>query len=62
MLASVSKWQGLIKSAADTPALVHEAFRQLNGGRRCPVVIEIPPDVRGQPNPATATRAAHAAA
>ncbi len=45
MLASVSKWQGRIEAAADAPALVHEAFRQLNGGRRRPVVLEIPPDV-----------------
>jgi acetolactate synthase I/II/III large subunit len=45
MLASVSKWQGLIKSAADAPAIVREAFRQLNGGRRRPVVLEIPPDI-----------------
>ena len=45
MLASVSKWQGLIKSPADAPAVVHEAFRQLNGGRRRPVVVEIPPDI-----------------
>jgi acetolactate synthase I/II/III large subunit len=45
MLASVSKWQGLIKSPADAPAIVHEAFRQLNSGRRRPVVVEIPPDI-----------------
>ena len=29
MLASVSKWQGLIKSPAEAAAVVHEAFRQL---------------------------------
>ena len=45
MLASVSKWQGQVKSAANAPTLVHEAFRQLNSGRRRPVVIEIPPDI-----------------
>jgi len=52
MLASVSKWQGLIKSPAEAAAVVREAFRQLNTGRRRPVVVEIPPDVtaaRGAP-------------
>jgi acetolactate synthase-1/2/3 large subunit len=44
-LASVSKWQGRINAAADAPALVDEAFRQLNSGRRRPVVLEIPPDI-----------------
>jgi acetolactate synthase-1/2/3 large subunit len=44
-LASVSKWQGQIKSAADAPAVVRKAFRQLNSGRRGPVVLEIPPDI-----------------
>ena len=59
MLASVSKWQGLIKSPADAPAVVHEAFRQLNSGRRRPVVVEIPPDIaaaRTAPLPADAAR------
>jgi acetolactate synthase-1/2/3 large subunit len=45
MLASVSKWQGRITSPAETSAVVREAFRQLNSGRRRPVMIEIPPDV-----------------
>lgn len=45
MLASVSKWQGLIKSTAEIAGIVDEAFCQLNSGRRRPVVIEIPPDV-----------------
>ena len=45
MLASVSKWQGRITSPAYAPAVIGEAFRQLNSGRRRPVVIEIPPDV-----------------
>ena len=44
-LASVSKWQGRITSPADAPAVVRDAFLQLNSGRRRPVVIEIPPDV-----------------
>src|ERR1700722_27581 len=45
MLASVSKWQGRTRAPADAPAVVHEAFRQLNSGRRRPVVVEIPPDI-----------------
>jgi acetolactate synthase-1/2/3 large subunit len=45
VLASVSKWQDLIASGDEAPAAVHEAFRQLNSGRRRPVVLEIPPDV-----------------
>jgi len=44
-LASVSKWQGRITSPTHAPAVVREAFLQLNSGRRRPVVIEIPPDV-----------------
>src|ERR1700691_4120050 len=44
-LASVTKWQGLIETGAEIPGKVHEAFRQLNGGRRRPVVLEIPPDI-----------------
>ena len=44
-LASVTKWQGLIENGAEIPRKVHEAFRQLNGGRRRPVVLEIPPDI-----------------
>jgi acetolactate synthase-1/2/3 large subunit len=45
MLASVSKWQGRIENTADIRAVVSEAFRQLNNGRRRPVVVEIPPDI-----------------
>ena len=51
MLASVSKWQGRITSPADAPGVVGEAFRQLNSGRRRPVVIEIPPDVTAARSP-----------
>jgi acetolactate synthase I/II/III large subunit len=51
MLASVSKWQARITSPADAPAIVHEAFHHLNSGRRCPVVIEIPPDVAAAHSP-----------
>jgi acetolactate synthase I/II/III large subunit len=51
MLASVSKWQGRITSPADAPTVVRDAFRQLNNGRRGPVVIEIPPDVAAARGP-----------
>jgi acetolactate synthase I/II/III large subunit len=51
VLASVSKWQGRITSPAEAPAIVHEAFHHLNGGRRGPVVIEIPPDVAAARSP-----------
>jgi acetolactate synthase I/II/III large subunit len=44
-LESVTKWQGLVETGADIPSLVQEAFRQLNSGRRRPVVLEIPPDI-----------------
>jgi acetolactate synthase I/II/III large subunit len=44
-LASVSKWQGRVRSPADAAAVVRDAFLQLNNGRRRPVAIEIPPDV-----------------
>jgi acetolactate synthase-1/2/3 large subunit len=44
-LASVSKWQGRITTPTNAPVVVGEAFRQLNSGRRRPVVIEIPPDI-----------------
>lgn len=44
-MASVTKWQGRINTVAEVPAVVDEAFRQLNSGRRRPVVIEIPPDI-----------------
>ena len=52
VLASVSKWQGRITSPAEGPIVVGEAFRQLNSGRRRPVVIEIPPDVAAAREPA----------
>lgn len=44
-LASVSKWQGAILSAASAPAVMAEAFWQLRNGRPRPVVVEIPPDI-----------------
>ena len=51
LLASVSKWQGLVKSPAHAADVVHAAFRELNSGRRRPVVIEIPPDVAAERSP-----------
>jgi acetolactate synthase I/II/III large subunit len=56
LLASVSKWQGLVKSPAHAADIVHAAFRELNGGRRRPVVIEIPPDVAAARSTAAAAR------
>ncbi|MFC0531645.1 thiamine pyrophosphate-binding protein [Phytohabitans kaempferiae] len=47
LLGSVTKWHRLARRPADIPALVHEAFRQLRGGRPRPVALEIPPDVLG---------------
>jgi len=44
-IASVTKWQGRAMKPAEIPALVHEAFRQLQTGRPRPVEIEVPPDV-----------------
>jgi acetolactate synthase-1/2/3 large subunit len=44
-IASVTKWQGRAMKPADIPALVHEAFRQLQTGRPRPVEVEVPPDV-----------------
>jgi len=45
LLASISKWQGLIKSPVEAANIVQAAFGALNSGRRRPVVIEIPPDI-----------------
>ncbi|MDR3497001.1 MAG: thiamine pyrophosphate-binding protein [Ancalomicrobiaceae bacterium] len=44
-MASVTKWQGRIDRVEDTPAVVADAFRQLNSGRRRPVLVEMPIDV-----------------
>lgn len=50
-LASVTKWQGRIGSAAETCDVVDEAFRQLLSGRRRPVAIELPIDVAAERTP-----------
>jgi acetolactate synthase-1/2/3 large subunit len=45
MIRSVTKWAGRAMSPEEIPALVHQAFEQLQSGRPRPVEIEIPPDV-----------------
>jgi acetolactate synthase-1/2/3 large subunit len=47
-MASVSKWQATIESAAEVPLVVAEACRQAVSGRPRPVVVEIPPDITAQ--------------
>ncbi|MGH2587064.1 MAG: thiamine pyrophosphate-dependent enzyme [Dehalococcoidia bacterium] len=76
MIRSVTKWAGRAMSPEEIPALVHQAFEQLQSGRPRPVEIEIPPDVlqkkgdvtllepyqpdRAQPDPDVIERAAKA--
>lgn len=45
MISSVTKWAGRAMRPEEIPAIVREAFRQLQSGRPRPVEIEIPPDV-----------------
>ncbi|MEM7126108.1 MAG: thiamine pyrophosphate-dependent enzyme [Chloroflexota bacterium] len=45
MLDTLTKWSGMIRSPADAPELVAEAFRHLHSGRPRPVGLEFPPDV-----------------
>lgn len=47
-LRGLTKWTGRANSAAEVPALVDEAFRQLLTGRPRPVAIEVPMDVLAQ--------------
>ena len=44
----VTKWAQRILEAAEIPAAVHEAFRQLRSGRPRPVEIEIAPETLAQ--------------
>ena len=44
-VASVTKWQGRAETPIETPAIVREAFKQLNTGRRQPVLFEMSPDI-----------------
>jgi acetolactate synthase I/II/III large subunit len=45
MVRSVTKWAGRAMTPEEVPALVRQAFEQLQSGRPRPVEIEIPPDV-----------------
>lgn len=47
-LRGLTKWYGRATSAAEVPAVMDEAFRQLMSGRPRPVAVEIPPDVLAQ--------------
>ena len=42
---SITKWQGRADHPEDAPLLIREAFKQLNTGRRRPVMVEMAPDV-----------------
>jgi len=44
-VVSVTKWQGRAESPAETPGLIREAFKQLQTGRRQPVLFEMAPDI-----------------
>ena len=45
ILARLTKWSARANTPEEIPTLVHEAFRQLRGGRPRPVGLELPPDV-----------------
>ncbi len=45
LLKSLTKWHARARGAAEIPALVHEAFRQMHSGRPRPAALEVPPDV-----------------
>jgi acetolactate synthase-1/2/3 large subunit len=47
-VASVTKWQGRANSPEETPGVLREAFKQLNTGRRQPVLFEMAPDIMAQ--------------
>jgi len=48
LIRHLTKWAERINHPADAPAIVNEAFRQLNTGRPRPVEIEMPMDVMAQ--------------
>ena len=48
LIRHLTKWAERINHPAEAPAVVNEAFRQLNSGRPRPVEIEMPMDVMGQ--------------
>lgn len=45
ILERLTKWAGTIRTPAEAPAVVSEAFRQLQSGRIQPVAVECPMDV-----------------
>ena len=47
-LATLTKWAARIDAPQDAPAAVHEAFRQMTGGRPGPVSLEMCWDVMAQ--------------
>ena len=49
----ITKHARRIMSPTETPAAVHEAFRQLTTGRPRPVEIEMPPETMAEPGPVT---------
>jgi acetolactate synthase-1/2/3 large subunit len=49
VLRSLTKWSERVDRAADLPALVDEAFKQLRTGRPRPVALEVPMDVLATP-------------
>ena len=51
LIRHLTKWAERIDHPSDAPALVNEAFRQLNTGRPRPVEIEMPMDIMGQRAP-----------
>ena len=61
ILRTLTKWAARIEHPAQAPALVSEAFRQLNSGRPRPVGLETAMDVLaaraavGEPQPSTAS-------
>jgi len=48
LIRHLTKWAQRINHPTEAPAIVNEAFRQLNSGRPRPVEIEMPMDVMGQ--------------
>jgi acetolactate synthase-1/2/3 large subunit len=44
-LSSVTKWTKRVLQVSEIPEAVHDAFRELRGGRPRPVAIEMPPEV-----------------
>ena len=45
ILRGLTKWAARVNSPAEAPAILHEAFAQLQNGRPRPVAVEVPMDV-----------------